>query len=148
MKRSGKQRSLPWNFISISRAVPTIQLFDAIWQLVFAWLHGTYQKIEQYLQGTYFAAVKKDHLQRQLRCSSTLWGGLHGSGQEAYRHLPRQFIRDGGVGELPFILAETPWSQDASSTNRSAELDARSVSGGLDQQIPLGWKTWPQPLQT
>ena len=59
--------------ISLSRVVPTIQLFDAIWQTTFTWLRQTCPKACEYLQETYFQPVSIENLQRQFRCNHTLW---------------------------------------------------------------------------
>ena len=59
--------------ISLSRVVPTIQLFDAIWQTTFTWLRQTYPKACDYLQETYFQGVSVENLQRQFRCNQSLW---------------------------------------------------------------------------
>lgn len=61
------------DIISLSRMVPTIQLFDAIWQATFAWLQQCCPQAVAYLQETYFQAVAVENLQRQLRCNKSLW---------------------------------------------------------------------------
>ena len=63
--------------LRISRTLPTIQLFDAVWQLVFPWLHTVCPRAETYLKSTYFKSVTPENLQRQLHCRSTLWGSKH-----------------------------------------------------------------------
>ena len=60
--------------IHISREAPTIQLFDAIWQLAFSWLQTKSPKAAEYLRTTYFQKVSVDSLQKGLSCTSTLWG--------------------------------------------------------------------------
>lgn len=73
MRTKEKARSRPWtkSFPSAGRR----QQFNFfVWQVAFAWLRGTCPKAAEYLQETYFVSVKVENFQRQLRCSSTLWG--------------------------------------------------------------------------
>ena len=60
--------------IHISREVPTMQLFDAIWQLAFPWLQKKSAKAEEYLRTTYFQKASVDSMQKGFRCTATLWG--------------------------------------------------------------------------
>lgn len=60
--------------IHISREVPTVQLFDAIWQLAFPWLQKKSAKAAEYLRTTYFQKVPLDSMQKGFRCTATLWG--------------------------------------------------------------------------
>ncbi|CAK9026508.1 Ribosomal protein L15, partial [Durusdinium trenchii] len=60
--------------IQISREVPTVQMFDAIWQLAFPWLREKSAAAAEYLQRTYFQQVPTESLQKGFRCNATLWG--------------------------------------------------------------------------
>ena len=60
--------------ITISRTLPTIQLFDCVWQLTFAWLRATCPAAGKYLEKTYFQKVQPENLQKQMRCACTHWG--------------------------------------------------------------------------
>lgn len=59
--------------IQISRQVPTIQLFDAVWQLALPWLQKKSAKAAEYLRSTYLQKVPISSLQKGLSCTSTLW---------------------------------------------------------------------------
>ena len=60
--------------IRLSRALPTVQLFDATWQLVFPRLEKLCKPAAGYLQATYFCRSAPSGLQKQLHCTETLWG--------------------------------------------------------------------------
>ena len=60
--------------ITISRTLPTIQLFDCVWQLTFEWLRATCPAAAKYLEKTYFQKVQPENLQKQMRCECTHWG--------------------------------------------------------------------------
>ncbi|CAJ1458910.1 unnamed protein product [Effrenium voratum] len=68
--------------VQISREVPTVQLFDAVWQLAFPWLRKKSAQAAEYFQHTYFQKVPVGSLQKGFSCTSTIWGaeGLWFSG--------------------------------------------------------------------
>ena len=68
--------------VQISREVPTVQLFDAVWQLAFPWLRRKSAQAAEYFQHTYFQKVPVGSLQKGFSCTSTIWGaeGLWFSG--------------------------------------------------------------------
>lgn len=68
-------RQFSWldQVITLSRILPTIQLFDAVWQLTFQWMHTASPAACKYFRETYFEKVPPQNLQRQMRCTCALW---------------------------------------------------------------------------
>ena len=60
--------------IRLSRAVPTVQMFDAVWQLAFAWLEKLCRPAAKYLQDTYFSKHAPESLHKVFHCTKALWG--------------------------------------------------------------------------
>ena len=73
-KKAKKEFDQLNDVIALSRSLPTIQLFDAVWQVTFHWLRAVCPRAEKYLQEQYFQYTATENIQRQFRCSTTLWG--------------------------------------------------------------------------
>ena len=132
--------SINWKrFLGISRTLPTIQLFDAVWQLVFPWLHTVCPRAGTYLKSTYFKSVTPENLQRQLHCRSTLWGSKHlwfaGFLVGDHRHVSRQLMWDAAFRELSFLLARACARQSSRRANRNFCLHAGPVQRRLVREI-------------
>ncbi|CAE7236065.1 RPL15 [Symbiodinium sp. CCMP2592] len=52
--------------IQLSRFLPTVVLFDAVWQLTFSWLETVSKKAATYLKQTYFHKVPVSSLRKQM----------------------------------------------------------------------------------
>ena len=62
------------NLLHVTRTLPTIQLFDAIWHVAFEWLRSVKKEAAEYLQKYYMVSVSPSNLQRQMRCGAAAWG--------------------------------------------------------------------------
>ena len=52
--------------ITVSRTLPSLVLFDAVWSAAFAWLQSVSKKVVTYLQQTYFDKVVVADLRKQM----------------------------------------------------------------------------------
>eukprot|EP00438_Fugacium_kawagutii_P009631 Skav214980 [mRNA] locus=scaffold508:78764:83263:- [translate_table: standard] len=75
--------------IAASRALPTVQLVDAVWRAAFDWLGHVSKPAAEYLQKHYFKKASVSSLSRRFRCKqsvqgdwlwfATFWGGIVGT---------------------------------------------------------------------
>ncbi len=61
--------------LTVTRCIPTLQLFDAVWQVEFKKLVRAGQgDIAKYLMDTYFVKVTVSNLSKQMRLKTPAWG--------------------------------------------------------------------------
>ena len=63
--------------ISVTRNIPSLQLFDVVWQATFTWLDTVNQAARRYLQEACFSNVCIDDLRRHVRCTTGSWSPTH-----------------------------------------------------------------------
>ena len=104
------------SIIALSRRLPSVQLFDAVWQLTFSWLDEACRNARAYLQEQYFCArsARKHSEANAVHAAvvglrGCLVRGLLASGLESY--LSRQLVRHANAGEFSVVLATEHRSQ-------------------------------------
>ena len=65
------------SLLRITRSLPTIQLFDAIWHVGFEWLQSVKKPAAEYLQKHYMVQVTSANLHKQMHCTAGTWGRSH-----------------------------------------------------------------------
>ena len=138
--------------IRISRVLPTIILFDAVWHVTFAWLQKVSEQACDYLKSTYFNLVERASLEKQFWCGTPVfhstccwfagfWAGVTGT------------YPGSGSGTQPLESFHAYW-QDA--VRASVRSDPRAIFSRMERLYEEDWatkfawqdarvfQTWPQ----
>ncbi|CAE7527740.1 unnamed protein product, partial [Symbiodinium pilosum] len=123
--------------IRISRVLPTIILFDAVWHVTFAWLQKVSKQACDYLKSTYFNLVERASLEKQFWCGTPVfhstccwfagfWAGVTGT------------YPGSGSGTQPLESFHAYW-QDA--VRASVRSDPRAIFSRMERLYEEDWAT-------
>ncbi|CAJ1345601.1 unnamed protein product [Effrenium voratum] len=108
--------------VQISREVPTVQLFDAVWQLAFPWLRKKSAQAAEYFQHTYFQKEEKTFVTWPARSADALFNS------KSLRSAGRSPARDFWEHREPRLCGNRNYRQVYIRTGEAGGTDVDGVT--------------------